>query len=132
MQPDGAITVFICDDSKPARMMLTRFLNEAPFDVQIVGESATAQGAIFMMEEETPHIFILKLDIPGDTPTLEVVKSVKALDPNCFVVLCSLPQDRASLKSAVDSGSVDDFLEKPIKRAAVDRAISKFLSTMPL
>ncbi|MCL2349952.1 MAG: response regulator [Defluviitaleaceae bacterium] len=121
------IKVFICDDSKPARMMFSRLLTELPYPIEIVGESASGRGTVFMVEDDMPDIVVLKLNIPDDMPSEEVVQALREINPSVYVIFCSLPQHRETLEMMTRAGFVDEFLEKPLRQAALERVISNYV-----
>ena len=127
MDNQSPIKVFICDDSKPARMLLSRMLSEISHDVTVEGESATGRGTVFMLEEDRPDIVMLKLNIPNDADSQEVMQQIRDIHPGFHIILCSLPQDRHLLDGAVRSGLADDFIEKPVRKNVLERSILTYL-----
>ena len=127
MVQNETIRVFISDDNETARTMLKQALERMPYNIEVVGESSTGQGAIIMLDEDKPHLILLKLNIPGDLPSDEVMATIRGMDPQCYIVLCSYPQDRSILEASIRSGTADNFVEKPIKKAALNRVIEKYV-----
>ncbi|MCL2855675.1 MAG: response regulator [Defluviitaleaceae bacterium] len=120
------IKIFIVDDSKMGQMMLSRLLTETSPHAEVVGESSNASGAIFALEDANPHIVMLKLNIPGDMDSEEALRRIKEVDPNIYIVLCPMPQDREELDNYIRTGKADNFLAKPIQKPALQRLIAAY------
>ena len=120
------IKVFIVDDSKMGQAMLAKMLTDLGPNVKIVGEASTASGAIFMLEDDLPDMVMLKLNIPGDIGSEDALRQIKEVDPNIYIVVCPMPQDREDLDGFIRSGKADNFLAKPIKKPVLERLVTAF------
>lgn len=121
------IKVFIVDDNKMGQVMLAKMLREFSQRVNVVGESSTASGAIFTLEDDMPDMIMVKLNIPGDMSSVDALTQIRKACPDVYIVLCPMPQDRAELDEYITSGKADNFLAKPIQKSDVNRLLSSFM-----
>ena len=118
--------VFIVDDSKMGKAMLAKMLSDASDNIEIVAETTTAFGALFMLEDDEPDIIMLKLNIPGDMETHDALHQIREKCPNIYIVLCPMPQDRSDLDGFIREGKADNFLAKPIKQITLERILDNY------
>jgi len=115
-----AITVVVADDERPARRFLTGLLKACP-GAQLVGEAASGEEAISMIEAERPHLALLDLQMP-EIGGLDVVRRVSR-DALPLVAFVTAFDDYAV--EAFELNAVD-YLLKPVERqrleATLDRA----------
>ena len=121
------IKIFIVEDNKMGQAMLTKMLKDSYEHIEIVGESSTASGAIFMLEDDIPDIMMVKLNIPGDISSVEALTQIRQSCPNAYIALCPMPQDRAELDEYISSGNADNFLAKPIQRPDINRLLANYI-----
>ncbi|MCL2620876.1 MAG: response regulator [Defluviitaleaceae bacterium] len=121
------IKVFIVDDNKMGQVMLAKMLKESSDQIDIVGESSTASGAIFMLEDDMPDIIMVKLNIPGDMSSVDALVQIRKSCPDTYIVLCPMPQDRAELDDYISSGKADNFLAKPIQKPDINRLLTGYI-----
>jgi len=108
----------VVDDEKPARDRVKRLLAAHP-DFRIVGEAADAETAVRLIDETTPDLCFLDVQMPEGTG-FDVLERVKHVPHVVFVTA----YDRYAVP-AFEVRSID-YLLKPVSRArfaeAVDRA----------
>jgi len=117
------IRIFVVDDNIHARDILKRILNSYVGDFEIVGESATGQGAVIMLEDAQPDVIMLELDMHSETKSPDIIRAIRAANPAVKIVLCSSPTERDKILQAHDDGLMDDFVEKPYIRTKVQSAV---------
>ena len=108
----------VIDDEKPARDRLKRLLGAHP-DFEIVGEAADAEAAVRLIDETTPDLCFLDVQMPEGTG-FDVLARVKRVPCVIFVTA----YDRYAVP-AFEVRSID-YLLKPVGRErfaeALDRA----------
>ena len=77
--------VLIVDDSALVRQRLSALLAEAP-GLRIVGEAASAAGALSAVQRLAPDAVVLDIRMPG-VSGIEVLERIKADHPNILVVM---------------------------------------------
>ncbi|MCL2236350.1 MAG: response regulator [Defluviitaleaceae bacterium] len=121
------IKIFVVDDSKIGQVMLSKMLSDASDDIEIIAETTTAFGALFMLEDIKPDIIMLKLNIPGDMESHDALRQIREKCPNIYIVLCPMPQDRSDLDDFIREGKADNFLPKPIKQITLERLLARYV-----
>ncbi len=121
------IKVFIADDSPVARTMLKNVLSTCE-EMEVVGEEATGEACVIMLEEAEPDIVLLEVEISGSMSIDNIVKEIKNINEKVKVVLCADPKkDHDKLISAVKFGA-DDFITKPYRKENLIRIIRTLCS----
>ena len=108
---DRADTILVVDDDPMIRLMATRALAEAGYDV-VSAESAEAGIALF--DETTPDLVLMDIMLPGINgfDACARLRQLPAGEHLPIIVMTGL-EDRESVVSAFQSGATD-FITKPI------------------
>ena len=69
------LRVVVADDERPARRFLVDLINSCS-GAQLVGEAATGEQAVSVIERERPHLALLDLQMP-ELGGLEVVRRLR-------------------------------------------------------
>ena len=107
----------VVDDEKPARDRVRRLLAGHP-DFRIVGEAADAETAVRLIDETTPDLCFLDVQMPEGTG-FDVLERVRHVPHVVFVTA----YDRYAV-SAFDVRSVD-YLLKPVGRERFAEAVAR-------
>jgi len=92
------IKIFLADDHILIREGLKRLINIEP-DIRVVGESADPSEILRATKDEEYDILILDITLPQKSG-LEILKEVKAIDPNAKVLILSMhPEERFAIRS---------------------------------
>lgn len=103
------IRVFLLDDHEIVRRGLRELLSlEA--DVEVVGESGSAEEAIRRIPALRPHVAILDARLP-DGSGIEVCRQVRALDPSIAGLILTSYDDEQALTAAVLAGACGYLLK---------------------
>ena len=117
----------VIDDEKPARDRLKRLLAAHP-DFRVVGEAADAETAVRLIDDTTPDLCFLDVQMPEGTG-FDVLERVRHVPHVVFVTA----YDRYAVP-AFEVRSVD-YLLKPVGRErfaeAVDRARERIAAAGP-
>ena len=111
--------ILVIDDEKPTLSMFGLFLGAYGYEV------FTAENGlegIELFKKERPPIVVTDIKMPG-MDGLTVLKEIKAIDPKTAVIMVTGHGDMALAKQALDAGAVD-FINKPIKKEALDQALN--------
>ena len=123
------LKVVTADDERPARRFLAGLLNACE-GIDLVGEAASGEEAIALIEAERPHLALLDLQMP-EIGGLDVVRRVSksALPLVAFVTAFDDHAIEAFELNAID------YLLKPVQRtrlqATLDRARMRLRSEEP-
>ena len=112
--------VLLVDDSKLARMAMTKALNLARPDWSRV-EAANAEEAVAQVKSALPDIAVVDFNMPG-TDGLALAGEVSALRPQMPIAIISANFQQEIVDRARAIGAA--FLPKPV----TDHALEEFLS----
>ncbi len=107
----------IADDEEPARRALRRLLSAYP-DLEIAGEASNGSEAIESIEETSPDVLFLDIEMPG-LNGFDVLAEARSAPPVVFVTAYDQYAVRAFETNALD------YLLKPVDPAALDRAVRR-------
>lgn len=116
--------VLIVDDAAFMRMMLKDILTKNGFEV--VGEAENGQIAIEKYKELRPDLVTMDITMP-ELDGISAVKTIKSLDANARVVMCSAMGQQAMVIDAIQAGA-RDFIVKPFQAERVLEAVKKALA----
>ena len=108
MTSNGALKVFLADDSQQIRQRVNALLATA--EMAIVGEAATPSSCIEGILSSQPDVVVLDHQLEGGTG-LQVLKAVKSADPNVAFVVFGNNSAPAYRKRYLGEGAVR-FLDK--------------------
>jgi two-component system LytT family response regulator len=115
-----ALRVVVADDERPARRFLVGLLKGCS-DVQVVGEAATGEEAVTLIEKERPDVALLDLQMP-ELGGLDVVRH---LTPATLPLVAFVTAFDDFAIEAFELNAID-YLLKPVEaprlRATLDRA----------
>jgi two-component system response regulator NreC len=97
------IRVLVCDDHAVLRSGL-RLLLEREEDMVPVGEAATAEEALRVVERVRPNLVLMDLQMPGMGGLAGVAK-LKARHPELPVLILSMHGDPEDVRRAFDAGA---------------------------
>lgn len=96
------VRVLIVDDHNLVRAGIGRLL-QAIHDVDLVAEASNAQQAIDLAAIHRPDIVLLDLSLPGING-LDAIRPLKAAAPGVQIVMMSMHNDPAHVRTALDHG----------------------------
>ena len=114
------IQVILADDHPIVRNGI-RNLIERAVDIKIVGEASTGQEALRLIEELTPDVLLLDLEMP-DIHGLEVVRQLKQNGSPVKILILSAHDDIRFIRELLESG-VSSYLVKEEAPETVVEAI---------
>jgi len=112
--------ILVIDDEKATLSMFRLFLDAYGYTVY-TAENGTEGLAIF--QKEKPEIVLTDIKMPG-IDGLAILRQIKAIDPNAAVIVITGHGDTALAEQAIALDAVD-FINKPIKRQALEAALEK-------
>jgi YesN/AraC family two-component response regulator len=112
--------ILVIDDEKATLSMFRLFLDAYGYTVY-TAENGTEGLAIF--RKEKPAIVLTDIKMPG-IDGLAVLQQINEIDPNTAVIVITGHGETALSEQAVALDAVD-FINKPIKKEALDAALEK-------
>ncbi len=120
MTPPLPIRVYLLDDHEIVRQGM-RTLLEAAGDIEVVGESGSAEEAAARIPVLCPDVAVLDNRLP-DGSGVEVCRHVRAVDPSIRALVLTSYDDDEALFAAIMAGA-SGYLLKEIKGSDVVSAI---------
>ena len=117
-----AVRVFLLDDHEIVRRGLRELLELEP-DIEIVGESGSAQEATRRIPALRPQVALLDARLP-DGSGIEVCRDVRAVDPEIHGLILTSFDDDDAMASAIIAGA-SGYLLKDIKGQDLVSAIRR-------
>lgn len=112
-------TVLLCDDSRALRMLASRQLADAGFDV--VAEAGDGVAAVSQYQAHRPDVVLLDLVMP-EQDGKQALREILALDPAARVVILSSLGARNDIEECLRMGAMS-YLQKPIDPVALARVL---------
>lgn len=112
--------ILIYEDNNDLRTSLIGLLSrEETFE--IVGDFATCDNVIRHLEEYTPDVILMDIDLPGMTG-IEGVKQIRAVNTDILILMITVFDDNTSVYDALYAGANGYLLKKYISER-LSRAI---------
>ena len=115
--------ILVTDDSKMARKMVIKILNDVLNENVEVFEGQNGQEAFDLYKEHLPEIVFLDLTMPVMNG-FEALSKIKEFDKNAKVVIISADIQKLSMDKALQLGAFN-FIKKPIDLEKMQQIISK-------
>ncbi|MFD2244688.1 response regulator [Pontibacter ruber] len=115
--------ILIVDDSFYMRTMLKNMLTDAGYEV--VGEAPNGQTALELAKETKPDLITLDVILPDNTG-LDVLKGIKAEQPDMKVIIVSAVGQEVIVNEAIENGALS-YIVKPFSEEKVLETVNKVL-----
>ena len=119
---EAAASILVVDDEEPIRDSVRRILLKEGFDVRV---AESGKRGLEELRKSPPSLLLADIHM-AEMDGLELLKSTKMIAPETQVIMMTAYGTVESAVQAMKDGA-DDFLEKPLSRAALLSAISKAL-----
>lgn len=103
------ITVILVDDHEVVRRGVRAYLDILP-EFKVVGEAASGEEAITMVQEHIPDIVIMDLIMPG-MDGIETTRRIKSASPRTQVVVLTSFHEDAHIFPALKAGAISYILK---------------------
>src|SRR3954466_10451897 len=108
--PSGAITVFLLDDHEIVRRGLKELL-ESEGDIEVVGETGSAQEAASSIPALRPDVAILDGRL-RDGSGIDVCREIRSVDPTIKALILTSYDDDDALFAAIMAGAAGYILKQ--------------------
>lgn len=106
------VRVLIVDDHPVVRTGLRRVLEAEP-DIEVVGEAADAQHAVFETRSGKPHVVLMDVVMPGKSG-IEAIPDVLHDAPEAKVLILSMQDDPRYVREAFAAGAAGYVLKEAV------------------
>lgn len=110
--PDVANTVLLVDDHPLLRKGVSQLL-ELEDDIEVIGEAANGEEAIFKAKSLDPDLILLDLSMKG-MDGIETLTAMRDADVSSRIVVFTVSDDRSDVVAALKSGA-DGYLLKDLE-----------------
>jgi len=121
----ATIRVYLLDDHEVVRQGL-RSLLESAGDIEVVGESGSAEDAIHRIPALKPDVAVLDARLP-DGSGIEVCRAVREVDPSIQALILTSYDDDEALFAAIMAGA-SGYVLKEIKGTDLVSAVRQVAS----
>ena len=117
--------ILIIDDDAEVRRYLQRVIELAGHEAMMAEEGAEG---LRLAADPGIQLILTDLNMPGEVSEMELIRQLKALRPECPIVVCSGYPTQERLDECETLG-IRDFLTKPFEvsfaRAVLDRLLTE-------
>ena len=114
------VRVLVVDDHALVREGTAQLLDQAP-EVTVVGQAASAEEAMSLLEAIEPDVALVDVNLPGRSG-LELARWVSRHRPGTRVVILSAYDDREFIDEAIDAG-VSGYMMKTVSTGELIKAV---------
>jgi DNA-binding NarL/FixJ family response regulator len=110
--------VFLVDDHPAIREALAAAIN-SKISMQVTGESATADKALYYLSRHTPDIVVVDISLE-DAHGLDLIRDIRAQHPEVRVVVFSMHDESVYAERAIRAGASGYVMKVEPPRTVVD------------
>jgi CheY-like chemotaxis protein len=115
--------VLVADDSKMARKMVMKVLQECSSVPCEIFQAQNGQEAVELYQQHQPFVVFLDLTMPV-MDGFTALKEIKAYDANAKVIVVSADIQQGSMARVREDGAMD-FVKKPINEVKMKQILQK-------
>ena len=120
MTTETPIRVYLLDDHEVVRQGLRALLSSVP-DIEVVGESGSAEEATSRIPALRPHVAVLDGRLPDGTG-IEVCRAIRSVDPSINALILTSYDDDEALFGAIMAGA-SGYVLKEVRGSDLINAI---------
>ena len=123
----GSLKILVTDDSKMARKMVIKTLQEALDDKNYeILEAQNGQESVDLYKEHNPNIVFMDLTMPV-MDGFEALKRIKEFNENAKVVVISADIQKQAMDKVRELGALN-FVKKPIDLKKMQQILNDVIS----
>ena len=119
-----SLSYLVVDDVSSVREFLRQSLIHLGASADNISEAATGEKALGLYRNQIPDIVFLDIELP-DIDGHEVLKQIKSIKDNAFVVMVSAHSTVENVKEAISSGA-SGFIVKPFSPQKITTILNKY------
>lgn len=116
--------ILIIDDDAEVRRYLQRVIELAGHEAMMAEEGAEG---LRLAADPGIQLILTDLNMPGEVSEMELIRQLKALRPECPIVVCSGYPTQERLDECETLG-IRDFLTKPFEVSFARAVLDRFLT----
>lgn len=114
-------SILLVDDEAHIRKFVALILRQ--LGATRLLEAANGAEALAIFERERPHIVLLDVNMPV-MDGLETLRRIRALDPNCVVIMLTSLTNRQNVEAALAAGA-SNYLRKDTPKEEIAKALQE-------
>jgi len=119
-----SLSYLVVDDVGSVREFLRQSLIHLGVTTENIAEAATGEKAIAAFRASIPDVVFLDIELP-DLDGQDVLKKIKAIKSNAFVVMVSAHSTVENVKEAITNGAAG-FIVKPFSPQKITTILNKY------
>jgi two-component system, NarL family, response regulator LiaR len=105
-----AIKILIADGHSVVVTGIAKVLDEIP-DFEVVGISSSGEETFHLLEDRSPNVLMIDVDLPGLVSGLEVIRRLRRRSPQARILILTNLLDHAIIHAALREGVVSYLLK---------------------
>ena len=120
-----SIRILIVDDHGLMRAGLRAMLEDEPF-IEVVGEAANSEEALYLAGQLTPDIVLLDIGMPG-ADGIEATRRLRKMSPQVQVLILTVYEEESLLREAIKAGASGYVIKRAVEEdlIAAIQAVSR-------
>jgi two-component system chemotaxis response regulator CheY len=119
-----SLSYLIVDDVGSVREFLRQSLIHLGVATENISEAATGEKALKVFRDNIPDVVFLDIELP-DLDGQDVLKQIKTIKNNAFVVMVSAHSTVDNVKEAISNGA-SGFIVKPFSPQKITTIMNKY------
>lgn len=112
-------TILLVDDEPHIRKFVTLILKQ--LGSPVIVEAVNGEQALEVYQRENPDLVLMDVSMPK-MDGIETLKALKAIDPNCAVIMLTSIVNRDTIEQAVEGGALN-YIRKDMPKDEIARAL---------
>lgn len=114
-------TILLVDDEPHIRKFVTLILKQ--LGSPVVVEAVNGEQALEVYRRENPDLVLMDVSMPK-MDGIETLKALKAIDPNCAVIMLTSIVNRDTIEQAVEGGALN-YIRKDMPKDEIAKALKE-------
>jgi two-component system response regulator NreC len=113
-----AIRILIVDDHRLLRAGLKTLFSADP-NLEVVGEAANGEEAIWCAEQTRPDVVLLDISMP-ESNSLEITRRLVETMPNTRILILTMHEDSALIQAYLQAGAAGYIIKRAAESELID------------
>lgn len=117
--------ILLVDDEPHIRKFVALILRQ--LGTPVIVEASNGEEAIAVYRRENPDLVLLDVSMPK-MDGIETLKALKAIDPNCAVIMLTSIVNRETIEQAVEGGALN-YIRKDMPKDEITKALRETIES---
>ena len=119
-------TILLVDDESHIRKFVALILKQ--LGSPVLFEARNGEEALEVYRRENPDLVLLDISMPK-MDGIETLKALKAIDPNCVVIMLTSIVNRETIEQAIEAGAAN-YIRKDIPKDEIAKALQETIESI--